>query len=231
MTINILTIFPDYFNSPLAESMIGRAINDNKVKINIINIRDFATDKHKVTDDRPFGGGPGMVMKVEPIDHALKALVSSRSQNSSSKNSHLASQSFSNKVILTSAKGKLFTQQVAQGFAQLDELTIICGHYEGVDERVVDHLIDEEIRIGDYVMTGGEPAALVIADVVTRLIPGVLGNDQSNKDESHSIPGQLGHPTYTRPEDYRGWKVPSVLLCGDQKKIDEWKKEHKTKAV
>lgn len=215
MKINILTLFPDYFSSPLAESMIKRAIDAYIVEIQVINIRDFATDKHHVTDDRPFGGGPGMVMKIEPIAKAIEALASSKNKDKSSK------------ILLTSAKGKMFTQQIAQDYSQLDELTIICGHYEGVDERVAEHLVDEEIRIGDYVMTGGEPAALVIADAVSRLIPGVLGNDQSNKDESHSIPGQLGFPQYTRPEEYNGWKVPAVLLSGDHKKIEEWREENR----
>lgn len=221
MKINILTLFPDYFSSPLAESMIKRAIDADIVEIQVINIRDFATDKHHVTDDRPFGGGPGMVMKVEPIAKAIEALASSNLP------AQAGIKDKSSKILLTSAKGKMFTQQIAQDYSQLDELTIICGHYEGVDERVAEHLIDEEIRIGDYVMTGGEPAALVIADAVSRLIPGVLGNDQSNKDESHSIPGQLGFPQYTRPEEYNGWKVPQVLLSGDHKKIEGWREENR----
>lgn len=214
MTINILTLFPNYFSTPLAQSMIKRALDSDLVTIKVINIRDFATDKHHVTDERPFGGGPGMVMKIEPIDLALKSLQVSKGKEDS-------------QIILTSAKGKLFTQQLGLSYANLNELTIICGHYEGVDQRVADHLVDEEIRIGDYVMTGGESAALVITDVVTRLIPGVLGNEMSNKNESHSSPGVMGYPQYTRPEKYQDWSVPEVLLTGDHKKIIAWREKHR----
>lgn len=185
-----------------------RAQQKNAVNFQIVNIRDFATDKHQTTDDRPYGGGPGMVMKVEPIAAALKSLNLPKE---------------STRVLLTSAKGELFTQQKAREYSAVENLVIICGHYEGVDERVAEHLIDEEIRIGDYVLTGGEPAAIVLADAVTRLIPGVLGNDESNQDESHSVPGQLAHPQYTRPEEFQGWKVPEVLLGGHEAKIKEWR--------
>lgn len=216
MTFNILTIFPGYFDSVLQHSIIKRAIENNKIRVNIINIRDYATDKHQLTDERPFGGGPGMVMKIEPIFNALN-------KNNIQKNVE------NKKILLTSAKGNLFTQQTAQKYSQLDEITIICGHYEGVDERVAENLIDEEIRIGDYVLTGGEPAANVILDAVTRLIPEVLGNDQSNQGESHSLPGQLAHPQYTRPEEFHGWTVPAVLLSGDHQKIADWRKENSNK--
>lgn len=206
MKINILTIFPNYFNSPFATSIIKRALGAGFISINVVDIRKFATDKHKLTDDRPFGGGPGMVMKVEPIDLALKSLKTN------------------SKIILTSAKGKLFDQNIAKDYSKLKELTIICGHYEGVDERVAENLVDEEVRIGDYVLTGGEPAAVVITDAVARLIPGVLGNEESNKNESHSIPGKLGFAQYTKPREYRGWQVPEVLLSGDHGKIEKWRK-------
>jgi len=213
MKIHILTLFPEYFDSIFGESILKRAIESKLLKVRIVDIRDFATDKHRTTDDRPYGGGAGMVMKVEPIDKALQSL------NVSS----------SNKILLTSAKGTLFTQQKAESYATLEELTIICGHYEGVDERVAEHLIDEEIRIGDYVLTGGEPAASVIADAVTRLLPGVLGNEESNKNESHSEPGYMTFPQYTRPEVYKDWSVPSVLLEGNHAAIQTWR-ENKTKA-
>lgn len=209
MTIHLLTIFPEFFSSPLGESILKRAQASGAVEFNVVNIREFATDKHKTTDDRPYGGGPGMVMKVEPIARALGSLQKKGKSH----------------TVLTSAKGNLFTQQKAREYAELDDLIIICGHYEGVDERVAEHLVDEELRIGDYVLTGGEPAAVVIADAVTRLLPGVLGNEESNQDESHSVPGQMGHPTYTRPEEFNGWKVPEVLLKGHHKDIEDWRKD------
>lgn len=218
MKINILTLFPEYFDSILSTSIIKRAIESNLVSFNIVNIRDFTTDKHNTADERPFGGGPGMVMKVEPIDLALKSI-------GTSKNS--VELKTISKIILTSAKGKKFKQNIARDYSNLEELTIICGHYEGVDERVADNLIDEEIRVGDYVLTGGEPAAAVILDAVTRLIPKVLGNEKSNLDESHAIPGKLGFPVYTRPSEYKGWQVPEVLLGGNHKDIEEWKKDQK----
>jgi tRNA (guanine37-N1)-methyltransferase len=213
MTINIVTLFPEYFDSNFNASILKRALAADLLHINIVHIRDFATDKHRTTDDRPYGGGPGMVMKVEPIQKALESLKVTGTS----------------KTLLTSAKGSLFTQQRAEEFSKLDTVTIICGHYEGVDERVAQNLIDEEIRIGDYVLTGGEPAASVIIDAVTRLLPGVLGNDASNKDESHSTPGTLGYPQYTRPETYNGWSVPSVLLDGNHADIKAWREQNRQK--
>lgn len=215
MKIHLLTIFPEFFDTPLQSSILKRAQESTNVEFNVINIRDFATDKHKTTDDRPYGGGPGMVMKIEPIAAALESI-------------HAQPNTPDKKIVLTSAKGTLFTQQLAQDYSQLQELVIICGHYEGVDERVAEHLIDEEVRIGDYVLTGGEPAALVMSDAVSRLITGVLGNESSLENESHTTPGQLAHPTYTRPEDFRGWKVPEVLLQGNHKQIEEWRRQKST---
>ncbi len=212
MTIHILTIFPDFFTSILQSSILKRAQQKGLVTFNIVNIRDFATDKHQMTDDRPYGGGAGMVMKVEPIVRALESIGAKKG----SSNQH---------IMLTSAKGKLFTQASAYRYAHISELFIICGHYEGVDERVADYFIDEEVRIGDYVLTGGEPAAAVMIDAITRLIPGVLGNEDSTKDESHSQPGKFSHPQYTRPEDFHGLKVPAILLQGDPKKVEAWRKE------
>ncbi len=211
MKINILTIFPDFFSKPLETSILKRAANKKLVEFNILNLRDFSQDKHQKTDQRPFGGGPGMVMMIEPIDRALESLkVKKGDQNK--------------KIVLTSAKGSIFTQQVAKNLASLDELTIICGHYEGVDERVALHLVDEEIRIGDYVLTGGEAAALVMSDVIARLIPGVLGNEESNQNESHSQAGKMGHPQFTKPANYKEMIVPAVLLSGDHQKIAAWRK-------
>ncbi len=211
MRINILTLFPEYFASSLSCSILKRALGVGAVSYNVVNIRDFTTDKHHVTDDRPFGGGPGMVIKVEPIDLALQAIQKT------------IEPSQRHQVVLLSAKGSPYTQQVAREYASIDILTLICGHYEGVDERVAEHLIDAEVRIGDYVLTGGEPAAMVIVDSVVRLLPGVLGNENSAADESHSVPGQLGFPQYTRPADYRGWMVPQVLQGGDHRQIAAWR--------
>ncbi len=216
MHLTIFTIFPDFFTTPLQSSILKRAQAAGAVEYDVVNIRDFATDKHKMTDDRPYGGGPGMVMLVEPIDAALQVW-----------RKKFPADTFKTKVVLTSAKGRSFTQEVAKEYAAIDALAIICGHYEGVDERVAEHLIDEEVRIGDYVLTGGEPAALVMADAVTRLLPGALGNTESNQDESHSKPGQLGFPQYTRPADYQGWQVPEVLLGGHHAEIEKWRDEQR----
>jgi tRNA (guanine37-N1)-methyltransferase len=212
MKINLLTIFPDFFGSPLQTSILKRAATKELVQFQVLNLRDFTTDKHQTTDERPFGGGPGMVMKIEPIDRALQSLGVIKGQAGK-------------KIILTSAKGEQFVQQTAKAWAELEELTIICGHYEGVDERVVLHLIDVEVRIGEYVLTGGEVAALVMSDAVTRLLPGVLGNELSNQAESHSEPGKMAHPQFTKPVDYRGWSVPEVLLSGHHQKIEEWREQ------
>jgi len=215
MKITILTLFPEYFDSVLNTSIIKKAQENNLVEFQLINIRDFAQDKHQTTDDRPFGGGPGMVMKIEPIDLALKSLVLSKGTKNK-------------QIILTSAKGRKFDQDLAKSYASLDELVLVCGHYEGVDERVAQNLIDEEVRIGDYVLTGGEPAVAVMLDAVSRLIPGVLGNQESNQGESQDTPGQMGFPSYTRPADYLGLSVPEVLLSGDHEKIDQWREEQKS---
>ncbi|HNV45355.1 tRNA (guanosine(37)-N1)-methyltransferase TrmD [Candidatus Woesebacteria bacterium] len=212
MQINFLTIFPEYFSNILDSSILKRAQQKQLVKYQVINLRDFAQDKHHTTDDRPFGGGPGMVMMIEPIDLALHSL----NQKKGTKNK---------KIILTSAKGRLFTQASARQWSKLAELTIICGHYEGVDERVAKYLVDAEVRIGDYVLTGGEPAAAVMTDAVVRLLPGVLGNDESGQDESHRTKGLAGPEQYTRPANYRGWSVPEVLLSGDPKKISAYKNQ------
>lgn len=215
MKINILSIFPNFFSQTLQTSILKRASQKEIVEFKILDLRDFAKDKHQTTDQRPFGGGPGMVMMIEPIDKALTSLKVKKGQKNK-------------KIILTSAKGGLFTQQAALSFAALDELTLICGHYEGVDERVALNLVDEETRIGDYVLTGGEAAALVISDAVVRLIPGVLGNEFSNQNESHSEPGRIGHPQFTKPVSYKGWEVPEVLLSGDHAKIEDWRNKRRT---
>jgi tRNA (guanine37-N1)-methyltransferase len=219
MTISILSLFPQMFTGPLSESIVKRAVEKKIVEIDLLNIRDFTEDKHHTTDLPPYGGGPGMVMMVEPIAKALERCKEQKTVSNETR-----------KVVLLSAKGTLFSQKKAQEFAKLDHLILICGHYEGVDERVAENLIDEEIRIGDYVLTGGELPAMVIADSVIRLQPGVLGDDTSSHDESHSEEGILEYPQYTRPADYNGWKVPDVLLGGHHAEIEKWREEQKKQA-
>ncbi|MEP7167044.1 MAG: tRNA (guanosine(37)-N1)-methyltransferase TrmD [Candidatus Woesebacteria bacterium] len=210
MQISILTLFPQMFSGPFSESIVKRAQEKDIVSIEIVNIRDFSENKHHTTDLPPYGGGPGMVMTVQPIEKALEKVKTANS-----------------KVILLSAKGKSFTQEKAQEYTKTEHLIFICGHYEGVDERVAEHLIDEEIRIGNYVLTGGELPAMVIADSVVRLLPGALGDDTSTHEESHSEAGVLEYPQYTRPADYNGWKVPDVLLSGNHAEIEKWRSEQK----
>ncbi len=211
MEIYLITTFPEYFSSVLQTSIIKRAQEKGVVSVTMIDPRDFAADSHKTTDDRPFGGGAGMVMKVEPIDRALQSIKALEAGK-------LA------QTVLTSAKGSLFNQEKAESWSKLQRLVLVCGHYQGVDERVAQNLVDEEVRIGNYVLTGGEPAVAVMIDAVIRLLPDVLGNAQSLGGESHDKTGLSGAPLYTRPEEYRGWKVPSVLLGGNHKAIEEWKK-------
>ena len=224
MKITILTLFPDFFTSPLASSMLKRAQNSDSVTFSIINIRDFTTDKHSTTDDRPFGGGAGMVLKVEPIFNALQSLDLLEKDG---ENKGKRKKNDSRLVLLTSAKGDQFTQEKARASAQYTEIIIICGHYEGVDERVALHLIDAEVRIGDYVLTGGEPAAIVLADAISRLVPGVLGNESSLEGESHDKPGVFGYPQYTRPEVFNDWATPSTLLGGNHAEIKTWREKNR----
>lgn len=211
MRIDILTIFPEFFSGPLSQSILKRAESASAAEFNVIDIRNFADQPHRLTDDRPFGGGAGMVMKIEPIDRALKH-IGARKDTSGEK------------IILTSAKGELYNQNTAREWSILERIVIICGHYEGVDERVTVHLVDAEVRIGDYVLTGGEPAAVVLLDSLVRLQPDVLGNQESLNDESHDTPGWLGYPQYTRPRTYEDYEVPAILLSGDHKKITEWRR-------
>jgi tRNA (guanine37-N1)-methyltransferase len=212
MKIDILTIFPAMFKSPFAESIVKRAIDNHIVTLNLYDLRHWAQDERGTVDDRPYGGGPGMLMLVEPIDRALKDLK--RSSDQAIKRS---------KTILTSARGIPFTQGKAQELSHLDHLILIAGHYEGVDQRVSDHLIDEEISIGDYVLTGGELPTMVMVDAIVRLLPGVVGDPNSLVEESHQNPGILEYPQYSRPEKYGDWSVPPVLLSGDHQKIKDWR--------
>jgi tRNA (guanine37-N1)-methyltransferase len=207
MRIDILTLFPEVCRAPLNESMMKRAQENGAVDLRIHNLRDWTTDKHHVVDDAPFGGGQGMVMKAEPIFAAVEELRGENSQ-----------------VVLMSPQGRRFTQAVAGEFSARPHLIIICGHYEGIDHRVIEHLIDAEISIGDYVLTNGAIAAVVFVDAVVRLLPGVLGHEQSAADDSFSG-GLLEGPQYTRPSEFRGWKVPEVLLSGNHGAIAAWRKE------
>ena len=209
MRFEILTIFPDFFKSPLKQSILGKAIEKGIIEIGIHNIRDFALDKHKTTDDCPYGGGDGMVMKAEPIVRAVQSVKATSSPDA--------------KVILTSPQGRQFNQQMAAEFAASKGLVIICGRYEGVDERVKELVVDMEVSIGDYILSGGEIPSMVIVDAVSRLIPGVLGSDASAKDDSFSY-GLLEYPQYTRPEFFRGLQVPEILVSGNHREIKTWRR-------
>ena len=214
MKIDILTLFPEICRAPLSESIMKRAQENKIVDLGIHNLRDWTSDKHHIVDDAPFGGGQGMVMKPEPIFAAVEDL---RSQESRIENRE-------SKIILMSPAGRRFDQTMAADLSHESHLIIICGHYEGIDHRVIEHLVDLEISIGDYVLTNGAIAAVVLVDAVVRLLPGVLGHEQSAADDSFSG-GLLEGPQYTRPAEFRGWKVPEILLSGNHAEIAEWRKE------
>jgi tRNA (guanine37-N1)-methyltransferase len=218
MRIDIITLFPEICRAPLNESMMKRAQENGALELRIHNLRDWTSDKHHVVDDAPFGGGQGMVMKPEPIFAAVEEL---RNQTSTVKHQ-------TSRVILMSPTGRRFDQRMAEQFSHESHLIIVSGHYEGIDHRVVEHLIDEEISIGDYVLTNGAIAAVVLVDAVVRLIPGVLGGEQSACDDSFGE-GLLEAPHYTRPAEFRGWKVPDVLLSGNHAEIAKWRKDQATK--
>lgn len=206
MKIDVLTLFPEFFQILNGYSILGRAIEENIINIECTNIRDFSKNKHKKVDDYPFGGGPGMVMKPEPIYDAIEHV---KQKNS--------------KVIYLSPQGKVLTQEVANSLAKEEHLILLCGHYEGIDDRIIQNYVDEEISIGDYVLTGGEIPAMVLIDTITRLIPGVLSSEESFTEESH-YNGLLEYPQYTRPREFLGNLVPDILLSGDHKRIEEWRK-------
>jgi tRNA (guanine37-N1)-methyltransferase len=213
MQIDILTLFPGMFSGVFGESIIKRAQAAKKLRLNIHNIRDWSKDKHRKVDDKPYGGGCGMVMTCQPIFDAVEELKKG-----------FRGQGLGSSVILLTPQGKQFNQKLAQKLSKNKHLIFICGHYEGIDERVRQHVIDEEVSIGDYVLTGGEIPAMVLVDAIIRLIPGVLGHKDSNKYESFSS-GLLEYPQYTRPAVYKRLKVPEVLLSGNHKKIELWRKE------
>jgi tRNA (guanine37-N1)-methyltransferase len=210
--IDILTLFPQMFDAPFKSGIFQRATSQGLVTVNIHNIRDYTHDKHHITDDYPYGGGAGMVLKPEPIFEAIDAINKETSPEESLP------------IILLSPQGYLFSQAIAQRLSRHSHLILICGHYEGVDERVRQHLTTDELSIGDYVLTGGELAAMVVVDAVTRLLPGVLGSEASLEDDSHTN-GLLEYPHYTRPAVYRGWPVPEVLLSGNHAQIAKWRRE------
>jgi len=223
MRIDIVTLFPEICRAPLSESIMKRAQENRIVELHIHNLRDWTTDKHHVVDDAPFGGGQGMVMKPEPIFSAVEDL---KRRTSNAKESIVENRK--SKVVLMSPAGRRFDQEMARQLSHEPHLIIISGHYEGVDHRVIEHLIDLEISIGDYVLTNGAIAAVVLVDSIVRLLPGTLGHEQSAGDDSFSN-GLLEAPQYTRPADFRGWKVPEVLLSGNHAEIAKWRKEQAIK--
>ncbi len=213
MQIDILTLFPQMFAEPFSFGIFQRAVDNGLVSLRVHNIRDFTHDKHNVADDYPYGGGSGMVMKPEPIFEAVDSIKTD-----------LKKLAGNVPIVLLSPQGRMFSQQIAQELSQHDNIILICGHYEGVDERVSQYLATDEISIGDYVLTGGEIPAMVVIDAVVRLLPGVLGSEESPLDDSHAH-GLLEYPQYTRPAEYRGLSVPEVLLSGNHARIARWRRE------
>lgn len=209
MQITVLTLFPGIFQGPLSESILKRAVDKGIVFFRTVNIRDYAHDRHKVVDDYAYGGGPGMVMKAQPLTEAIDAARLAAPEGTW--------------VMLLSPQGRPFSQKAAEELAKRPNLTLVCGHYEGVDERVVEHCVDEELSLGDFVLTGGEPAAWAIIDAVVRLLPGALNDPESGVGDSFSG-GLLQHPQYTRPPEFRDWKVPEILLSGDHAAVARWRR-------
>jgi tRNA (guanine37-N1)-methyltransferase len=209
MKFDVVTIFPQMFAGPLAEGVVARGIAAGLVELKVHDLRDFTTDRHRVVDDVPYGGGPGMVLKPEPIARAVEHLTETRGVPGA--------------IVLTSPQGRLLTASDAERLARLGHVAILCGRYEGVDERIREHVATEEISIGDYVLNGGELAAMVIVDVVSRLVPGVVGDERSVGEDSFAR-GLLDYPHYTRPAEFRGWAVPDVLMSGHHGEIDRWRR-------
>lgn len=209
MRIDIITVLPEMLESPLGCSILKRARDKGLVDIEVHNLRDYTTNRHRKVDDYPFGGDAGMVMQVEPVDRCISALKAQRNYD---------------EVIFTAPDGEVFNQRMANNLSMLDNIIILCGHYKGVDYRIREHLITKEISVGDYVLTGGELPAAIIADAIVRLIPGAIGDEQSALSDSFQD-NLLEPPVYTRPASYKGWDVPEILLSGHQAKIDEWRHE------
>ena len=215
MQFEVFTVLPEVFSAYLDSSILKRAADRGLISVRVHNIREYTHDKHHTTDDTPYGGGGGMVMKPEPIFEAVESVMGYTADQA---------QPGPDPVILLSPQGRVFTQRVAEELSRHSRIALICGRYEGVDERVREHLVTDEISVGDYVLTGGELPALTIIDAVTRLIPGVLGDPTGAEDDSHSM-GLLEYPHYTKPAEFRGWKIPDVLASGDHGKIDKWRRE------
>jgi len=211
MIFRILTIFPDFFHGPFQHGVVANAAQSGLIEIHIHDLRNWTHDRHRTVDDRPFGGGEGMLLKPAPIFEAVESIWPERKPDQ--------------KLVLLSAQGQRFNQETARRFSSFKELFLICGRYEGVDERVAEHLADEELSIGDFVLSGGEIGAALVVDCVARLLPGVLGNEDSTIQESFSEPQLLDCPQYTRPAEYRGWKVPDVLLGGNHEQIRQWRSQ------
>ncbi len=216
MRFSVMTLFPEMITSSMQSSITGRALENNLISLDVYNIRDYSLDKHKKVDDYPYGGGAGMLMFPQPIYDCYKAIEGRINAGESSGRSL--------RVIYLSPKGKIFNQAMAKELSQEDDLIFLCGHYEGIDQRVLDTIVTDEVSIGDYVLTGGELPALVMMDTISRLVPGVLNNEESSQDESHSA-GLLEYPQYTRPAEWMGRKVPDVLISGNHALIAKWRME------
>ncbi len=216
MQIDVITLFPDMFKSPFEESIVSRAVKNKKVSLRFHNLRDWAMDSYGTVDDKPFGGGPGMVLMIEPIDRAITDIKKKYWDGKKGL------------VVAMSAKGKTYKQETAEKIRKIDNIIILCGHYEGFDQRILDNLVDMVISIGNYILTGGELASMILIDSVVRLLPGVLGKDESSLNDSYSKSiGRLKQfGRFTRPQEYKDWKVPSELVSGDPKKIAKWEKEN-----
>jgi tRNA (guanine37-N1)-methyltransferase len=214
MEFHIITLFPEYFDSPLKTSLLGKAVEENIVKVSLHYLRKFSTDKHKNVDDRPFGGGAGMILKPQPLFDALEYVKKKAPKKTP--------------VVYFTPRGQKLTQKKVDRFSQYQSLILLCGRYEGVDQRVIDTFVDYEISLGDYILAGGEAAAMTFIEAVTRYIPGVLGNFDSVKEESFSekLEGKKEYPLYTQPREFKGLKVPDVLFSGNHKAIEEWKKKN-----
>lgn len=243
MRFDIISLFPESFTSYFGVSILKRAVEDGLIEMHTHHLRDFTHDKHKTVDDTPYGGGAGMLLKVEPLAEAIEAVQKMQDagcpptgeagmiqdEKSITHHSSLIPYQKSTRIILFSAKGKTFTQADARRLSEYDRLVLVCGRYEGVDERVAENFVDEELSVGEYVLTGGELPAMIVVDAVARLLQGVLGNSESAETESHSVSGVVEYPQYTKPEEFRGWCVPQVLLSGHHAEIAKWREEQSKK--